>query len=230
MTRVKICGITNEEEIRISVEAGAHALGFVTEYPLDVPWNLDRNEARRLMALVPPFVYRVIVVGDNPDTVLSLAELLNPHAVQLHAKEPLDATKHIVTALAPRGIAVIKALRFSVETGQCDDTGSDPLEVAKLLEATGVSALLMDSVSETRPAGTGQSINWTMARKIRDNLHIPVILAGGLQADNVARAIDAVRPHAVDVISGVEDERGKKDPRKIRDFISAASDADRERA
>lgn len=220
MTRVKICGIMNEEEIRMAVEAGAHALGFVTEYPLDVPWNLDRKEARRLMRIVPPFVYRVIVVGDNPDTVLSLAELLNPHAVQLHAKEPLSVTRDVVDSLSSLGIPVIKALRFSVETGHCDDSGSDPLEVAKLLEATGISALLVDSVSENRPAGTGQSIDWTLARKIRDNLRIPLILAGGLRADNVGRAIEAVRPHGVDVISGVEDSKGHKDTRKIRDFIT----------
>ena len=225
MTQVKLCGIMKEEEIQAGVSAGAHALGFVTEYPLDVPWNLDRREARRLMTLVPPLIYRVIVVGDDPDRVLSLAEFLNPHAVQLHANEPLDVTRDIVTALAARGTAVIKALRFSVETGRCDDSERTPLEAAKLIEATGVSALLMDSVSESRPAGTGQSIDWAMARKIRDNLGIPVILAGGLHTGNVAKAIRTVGPHAVDVISGVEDPDGNKDPRKVREFIAAVSSA-----
>lgn len=225
MTRVKLCGIMTEEEVRLGVAAGAHALGFVTEYPLDVPWNLDRNEARQLMGIVPPCVYRVIVVGDDPDRVLSLVELLNPHAVQLHAGEPLDVTKAITAALTPRGIAVIRALRFSVETGLCDDSGRSPLETAKLIEAAGVNALLMDSVSEHRPAGTGRSIDWAAAREIRDGLRIPVILAGGLHAGNVARAIAAVNPLAVDVISGVEDSDGTKDPRKMADFIAAATAA-----
>lgn len=223
MTRVKLCGIMKEEEVRLGVAAGAHALGFVTEYPVDVPWNLDRDEARRLMGIVPPFVYQVIVVGDDPDRILSLAAFLRPHAVQLHGGESLNVTRCIVAALASRGVAVIKALRFSVETGLCDDSGRSPLETAKLIEATGVKALLMDSVSQHRPAGTGKSLDWAMAREIRDNLRIPVILAGGLHGGNVARAIDAVHPLAVDVISGVEDSEGNKDPRKVEDFIAAAA-------
>ena len=68
MTRIKICGMTSEEDIRLCAAAGVHALGFVVEYPIDVPWNLDRRRARELMRTVPPFVSRVIVVGDDPAT------------------------------------------------------------------------------------------------------------------------------------------------------------------
>ncbi|HET58136.1 MAG TPA: phosphoribosylanthranilate isomerase [Deltaproteobacteria bacterium] len=225
MTRVKICGMRTGEEVRLCVEAGAHALGFVTEYPADVPWNLDRDEAMRLMDLVPPFVYRVIVVGGDPDTVLSLAEYLKPQAVQLHGNEPPAVTRDIIAELSVMRIPAIKALRFSVETGRCLGTDLDPLEAGKLFESAGADALLLDSVSEKRVAGTGHSIDWTMARTIRDGLRIPVILAGGLHAGNVARAVTAVRPYAVDVISGVENPNGDKDPRKVRDFIAAAASA-----
>ncbi len=76
MTRIKICGMTRKEDIRLCSEAGVHALGFVVEYPIDVPWNLDRVKARELMRYVPPFISRVIVVGDNPDTVIELAKFL----------------------------------------------------------------------------------------------------------------------------------------------------------
>ncbi len=76
MTRVKICGMTSEQDIRLCVEAGVNALGFVVEYPIDVPWNLDREKARELMSAVPPFVSRVIVVGDDPDLVVQLAKYL----------------------------------------------------------------------------------------------------------------------------------------------------------
>jgi len=86
MTRIKICGVTSEEEIRICVAAGAHALGFVVEYPIDVPWNLERQRAKDLMAAVPPFVSRVIVVGDDPRRVIDCTKLLKPHAVQLHGE------------------------------------------------------------------------------------------------------------------------------------------------
>ena len=222
MTRVKICGMTTTEDIRLCVEAGVNALGFVVEYPIDVPWNLDREKARELMSVVPPFVSRVIVVGDDPDLVVQLAKYLRPHAVQLHGKEPLSVTAEIVSSLKALGIPVIKALRFSAETGRCAFSSDAPLDAARLIENTGVDALLLDSVSDVRPAGTGRSIDWGIAREIRAAVSLPLILAGGLHAGNVCDAVAAVAPYGVDAISGVEDPVGRKDPRKVRAFIEAA--------
>ncbi len=225
MTRIKICGVTTEEEVRFCVRLGAHALGFVVEYPIDVPWNLDRQTAGKLMRSVPPFVSKVIVVGDDPETVIALTELLNPHVVQLHGNEPLSVTATLVSAIHSLGIQAVKPLRFSVETGKCRSGSEDPVDAAKQIEDTGVDALTLDSVSDTRPAGTGQSIDWNLARKIRDSLSLPVILAGGLNAFNVGKAVAAVNPYAVDVISGVENPPGKKDPEKVKAFIQAVMKA-----
>ena len=222
MTRVKICGMTSKKDIRLCVEAGVNALGFVVEYPIDVPWNLDREKARELMRAVPPFVSRVIVVGDDPACVVQLAKYLRPHAVQLHGKEPLSVTAQIVSSLKALGIPVIKALRFSAETGQCAFSSDAPLDAARLIEHTGVDALLLDSVSDVRPAGTGRSIDWGIAREIRAAVSLPLILAGGLHAGNVGEAVAAVAPYGVDAISGVEEPVGRKDPRKVRAFIEAA--------
>lgn len=221
MTRIKICGITTEEDIRLCVNAGVHALGFVVEYPIDVPWNLDRKTAGTLMRSVPPFVSRVIVVGDDPGTVIELTELLSPHVVQLHGNEPVAVTASLVSAIHRFGIQAVKPLRFSVETGKCRSAIDDPVDAAKQIEDTGVDALVLDSVSDKRPAGTGRNIDWNMARIIRDAVRLPVILAGGLNADNVGEAIKAINPYGVDVISGVENSRGEKDPKKIKAFIQA---------
>jgi len=223
VTRVKICGVTRAEDIRLCVEAGAHALGFVVEYPLPVPWNLDRMEARDLMRRVPPCIARVAVVGDDPGTIVALAEALNPHAIQLHGSEPLLATAKIVAELKRRRVPVIKALRFNAETGKTSPSCEDPLKAARLIEETGVDALLLDSVSDRKPAGTGKSIDWGIARAIRESVGIPIVLAGGLHAGNVGTAISAVRPYAVDVISGVEHPVGRKDPEKMRAFFEAVS-------
>ncbi len=223
MTRIKVCGMTNEEDIRLCAAAGVHALGFVVEYPIDVPWNLDRRRARELMRTVPPFVSRVIVVGDDPATVVELAEFLKPHAVQLHGSEPLSVTVDLVPALKDLGVQVIKALRISVATGKCSSPCENPLEAARLIAETGVDALVLDSVSDVMPAGTGQSIEWTMARKIRESVPLPIILAGGLHSANVAQALAAVNPYGVDVISGVENPVGKKIPEKVRAFVETVS-------
>lgn len=223
MTRIKICGMTKNEDIRLCVEAGVHALGFVVEYPADVPWNLDRWKARELMRNVPPLISRVIVVGDDPETVVALAEFLRPHALQLHGSEPLSVTRQMVAAVKALDVQVIKALRFSVETGKCLNAPENPVDAARLIEGTGVNALVLDSVSDVRPAGTGRSIDWNIARTIRENVELPVILAGGLHSGNVGRAVSAVNPYGVDVISGVENPVGTKDPERVRAFVAAVS-------
>lgn len=229
MTRVKICGLMTEEDIRLCAEAGAHALGFVVEYPIDVPWNLDRVNARELMQTVPPFVSRVIVVGDDPATILGLTRFLKPHVVQLHGSEPLSVTADLVFSIKALGAQVVKALRFSVETGTCCSPWEDPLEAARMIEETGVDGLVLDSFNEARPAGTGQAMDWTTARRIRNAVDVPVILAGGLNAANVGHAVIAVNPYGVDVISGIEHPVGKKDPDRVRAFIEAVRDGDRGR-
>lgn len=223
MTRVKICGVTRVGEIELCVQAGAAALGFVVEYPLEVPWNLSRHAAEALLRRVPPFVSRVLVVGGDPNVVIAVTKQLRPHAVQLHGSEPLTITSELVVAIHALGATAIKALRFSVETGKCESAGDGPLDAANRILETGVDALLLDSVSSKRPAGTGQSIDWSTARAIRDAVAVPVILAGGLHVGNVRQATAAVDPYAVDVISGVEDSSGRKDPEKVRAFVAAVT-------
>ena len=78
MTRIKICGITTVEDIRLCAAVGVDDLGFVVEYPIDVPWNLDREQAGKLIRSVPPSVSPVIVVGEDPRTIIELTQLLKP--------------------------------------------------------------------------------------------------------------------------------------------------------
>jgi len=163
------------------------------------------------------------VVGDDPETVVELAKFLRPHVVQLHGNEPLHVTAGLVAELKALDLQVVKALRFSVETGTCTSVSEDPIDAARMIEETGVDALLLDSVSDARPAGTGRSIDWGIARMIRKSVALPVILAGGLHSVNVDRAIAAVRPYGVDVISGVEQPVGKKDRQKVKAFIAAVN-------
>ena len=221
MTRIKICGLTSEKDVCLCAALGADALGFVVEYPLDVPWNIDRRKARDLLSRVPPFIFRVIVVGDDPQTVMELISLLRPHAVQLHGNEPLSITANLVIAAHAQGVQVIKALRLSVETGECLTLCKDPFDAAKRIKDTGVDALVVDSVSKARPAGTGRIVDWGMTHKICDIIMLPVILAGGLNPENVGWAMNSVNPHGVDVISGVEAAVGVKDANKVRSFIKA---------
>ena len=222
MVRVKICGTTNREDIRICAQYGVDALGFVVEYPIPVPWNLKIAEAALLMERVPPFVSKVCVVGDDYEKVMETARNLRPDVIQLHGNEPLDITKRLVSSIKSLGIKVIKAIRFSLETGRPLSEIDDPLRLCVMLKEMGVDAIVLDSAAGSMPAGTGKRIDWGLAKKIRESVDIPIILAGGLNPENVYDALMQVRPYAVDVISGVEAERGKKDPEKVKRFIREA--------
>jgi len=219
MTRVKICGLMNEEDVRLCVKAGADAVGFVTEYPIPVPWNLDRLRARELAALTPPFVSTTAVVGGPVESILQIAHAVRPDVLQLHGDETKEDIAHICSSLADTGIKVIKALRIDIDTGKARFALEDPLEAATALAETGLSALVVDSKTANRPAGTGMPLDWNTIREISASLSIPLILAGGLTVENVAGAIERVRPYGVDVISGVERAPGIKDAERVLRFV-----------
>ncbi|UCF30810.1 MAG: phosphoribosylanthranilate isomerase [bacterium] len=222
MVRVKLCGLMSEEDMRAAEAAGADALGFVTEYPVAVPWNLRRDRAARLVRNAPPFITTVAVVGGAVSEMVDIALTVRPRVLQLHGDETLDMVRTVCDSLEGTGIMVIKALRIDVDTGEARFTARDPVEAARVLAGSGITALVVDSKTSSRPAGTGVALDWDLAGVIRDAIDIPLILAGGLTAANVPAATATVRPYAVDVISGVERESGVKDPDKMCAFVRAA--------
>lgn len=219
MTRVKICGLMSKADIRLCVDAGADAVGFVTEYPVPVPWNLDRSTARALAAWTPPFVTTTAVVGGAVETILKIAETVKPHFLQLHGDETKEEIEQICAAVAEMGIKVIKALRIDVESGRARFSEEDPVKAAAMLAETGISGLAVDSKTAKRPAGTGVPLDWRIVERIASSISIPLILAGGLTIQNVAEAIKRIRPFGVDIISGVEKAPGVKDEQSVFQFV-----------
>jgi phosphoribosylanthranilate isomerase len=217
LTRVKLCGLTSEADVALCAEAGADALGFVVEYPLPVPWTLDRARAAELMRGVPPFATRVAVVGGDAATILAIAETTHPDVLQLH----LDEDEATVTAVKERavGAQIVKAIR--IRSGETPPA-SEVLASARRFVDAGADAILLDSKTESRAAGTGIPVDWKLARDVAAGLGAPLVLAGGLTPENVAGAIETVRPHAVDVISAVEDARHRKVPERVSAFVAAA--------
>jgi phosphoribosylanthranilate isomerase len=222
MTRVKVCGLMSEADVAMAVSAGADSLGFVTEYPVPVPWNLHRAQSAGLVALAPPFVTTTAVVGGRVDDIIDIARTVRPHFLQLHGDETLEQIQTVCNALAGTGIKVLKALRIDVERGEALFTIKDPVGACALLERSGIAGVVLDSKTSSRPAGTGVPLNWGSLRGVSERIHLPLILAGGLTPWNVKEAIDTVRPYAVDVISGIEREAGVKDFRRMRQFVDAA--------
>ena len=229
MARVKICGMMCTRDVFLAQEAGAEGVGFVTEYPVPVPWNLSREEAGDLIRKAPPFVTTVAVVGGPPGRMLEIALSVRPTLLQLHGDETLEEIQEVVRGLEGTGIGVIKALRVNVDTGLACFEETDPIRAGKALAGSGIRALVVDSKTSSMPAGTGVSLDWEMAARMVRDLDLPVILAGGLSPGNVAEAVNKVKPYAVDVITGVEAQSGVKDPVKMKEFVAAAKGIKREK-
>lgn len=191
---VKICGITSRQDALAAADAGAAALGF--NFYSKSPRYLAPEAAASILAVLPAAIWKVgIFVNEPGDRVAALAEGLGLDIVQLHGN-----------AEPPAGLRVWKAVRV----GPQFDWGQ--------LEASQAEAFLLDTASEELHGGTGQTFDWRLAR----GAHRKVILAGGLDENNVREAIRAARPWGVDACSRLESSPGRKDHRKVARFIAAA--------
>jgi phosphoribosylanthranilate isomerase len=212
MTRifVKVCGITTAEDAVLAAEAGADAVGFVF-YPMS-PRRVDPARAAEVARELPPFVARVGVFVDAPrDEMARTADAVGLDLLQLHGDEPPEALSDL-----PR--RALKAIR--VGTGFTHD--------AALRYEGRAAGLVVDTrlVGETvLPGGTGVPFDWSLVARLRDEVRF-LMLAGGLDPGNVAEAIAAVRPQAVDVSSGVERLPGRKDAARLRAFLEAVRSAE----
>jgi phosphoribosylanthranilate isomerase len=206
-TRIKICGITREEDLAVAVAAGADALGFV--FYASSPRYVTPERAAQLVVHVPAFVTRVgLFVNEKAETVRAVLARVPLELLQFHGDEDAAYCSQF-------GRPWIKAARVK--------PGFDLLEYAlAFAQAPGVSGLLLDADVEGYGGG-GKTFDWAL---IPRNLPLPVILSGGLHPGNVAEAVRAIRPWAVDVSSGVEAARGIKDAQKITEFIAGVRDAD----
>ncbi len=208
MVRVKICGITSVSDAQFCAELGAHAIGL-NFFP-ESPRAISPFVAEKIVRELPPFVSAVgIFVSWAPEPVVALAQALGLSFAQLHG----DETPQNVAEVAKK-IPVVKALRL--------ERGSVLPAFSKYRDA---SAFLLDAARAGEFGGTGQTTDWPLARQAARSQRI--ILAGGLTPENVAEAIQAVRPYAVDVASGVESRPGKKDSGKLRAFFQAVESANR---
>lgn len=211
--KVKICGITNEKDLEMVCDLGADAVGFVVEVPSS-PRNLPLKKARQLFRRVPIFVKSVlVVVPQSLEAVLRLYGELKPDIIQIHGEsfyETAELKKRLPDTILVRSVSV-----------KSEEAVQEAVNAAKFFDAVHV-----DSWTAGRYGGTGLTHNWNVSRRIREAIHPkPLILAGGLNAENVKEAIEAVKPYAVDVSTGVEAKLGVKDPAKVEAFIKNAKQA-----
>jgi phosphoribosylanthranilate isomerase len=203
-TRIKICGITRERDVASAARAGADAVGLVF-YPPSPRW-VSVESARQLAAAAPVFV-SVVALFVNPQAaeVEAVVDRVRPHLLQFHG----DETAQFCESFA---VPYVKAVRMAPAV--------DLLQYAR--DYAGARALLLDANVEGYGGG-GMSFDWNL---IPPSLPLPVILSGGLHAENIVEAVRRVRPWAVDVSSGVEAAKGIKDEAKIAAFCAGVRHAD----
>ena len=205
MTRIKICGITRTGDALAAAQNGADAVGLV--FYERSPRHVSVEQAARLAAALPPFVTIVgLFVNAEAAFVREVLARVPLDLLQFHGDETPEYC-------AQFGKPYLKAIRVR--------EGVDLLQCAS--DFCGARGLLLDAHVEGVPGGTGATFDWNL---IPRSLPLPVILSGGLDAENVAAAIKQVRPYAVDVSSGVEAARGIKDTAKIARFIQEIRQAD----
>jgi len=198
-TRVKICGITRAEDAQTAAHLGADAIGMVF-YDAS-PRNVSIRQAQELLQSLPPFVCRVgLFVDAAPQQVRQIIESVPLDLLQFHGNESAaDCDQY--------GVPYIKAIRMESGLPLAD----------RISEYPKAAAILLDTFSASVAGGSGETFDWS---RIPAERPVPLILAGGLNADNVSAAIQAGHPYAVDVSSGVELDKGIKDAGKMSAFIN----------
>ena len=197
-TRIKFCGMTRLQDVQTAVELGVDALGFV--FVKDSPRYIEIHDAHRLSKSIPPSV-NLVGLFMNPESshVYEVLKHINLNYLQFHGQEDEAFCKQF-------NQPYLKSIAM----------GSDISISEYCRKYPSATAFLLDSHVEGQMGGSGESFTWN---PLPDDLDRPIILAGGLTAENVADAISVVQPYAVDVSSGIEASKGIKDPVKMRQFV-----------
>lgn len=205
MTRIKCCGMTRIEDALLAARLGADAIGLV--FTARSKRRVSIEQARAIRDALPPFVDAVaLFMDDEAAFVEEVAAAVRPDLLQFHGGETDEWCARF-------GRPYLKAIAM----------GEGAAALPRLHDYPRAAALLLDGHAAGEAGGSGKAFDWSL---LPHDLAQPVILAGGLHADNVGAAIRAARPWAVDVASGVESASGVKDAGKLRDFIAAVCVAD----
>lgn len=212
MVKVKICGFTNADDVSVACELGVDMVGVIL-----VPGStrcVTVEQAKRILAATSEGVAKVaVIMPREPNELDEFVRELKPDYLQIHLTFPEDELLKAKKRLGVKLIPVV-AIPQKVENRR------EILERAA--EVSGAADYLLLDTKGPSGGGTGLVHDWSLSLQIREAVNTPVLLAGGLNPSNVKKAIEAVRPHGVDVATGVESSPGKKDARLMREFIEAA--------
>ncbi|OGH97486.1 MAG: hypothetical protein A2104_07810 [Candidatus Melainabacteria bacterium GWF2_32_7] len=206
MVKIKICGITTLEDASLAAQLGAWAVGFI--FYKKSPRYIEPDKAKLIIKELPDNIEKIGVFVDLPlDEIQDIALKTGITQIQLHGNESKDFCTEVVNKI---NLPVIKAIRVK-----------DFVDLSSIPDYKNVvSAVLLDSYSKALFGGTGESFNWGIAKEAK-TYNIPIILAGGINPDNIVSAYAEVQPYALDISSGIEEYKGIKDHNKLKELFSA---------
>jgi phosphoribosylanthranilate isomerase len=231
MTWIKICGITNLEDALSAIDAGADALGFVF-YEKSPRW-IEPDTAREIVAQLPNGVETVGVFVDlAQDRLADIVNEVGLTGVQCRLRPRTDALAGGKSGFQrpTRMLLPLSATRLIEDEKRLQGLTSEFLRMAESRKPKGgLDTFVLDSTTRSQPGGTGRAFDWQRIAPLVHvmNRSVKVIVAGGLTADNVAEAMQILRPWGVDVSTAVEAAPGRKDPAKIKAFVRAVRNADK---
>ena len=210
-TKVKICGLMREEDVVMCARHGTDIIGFVVDYPHSVPWNINAQKAKGLISLAPESCETCIVTSGKTDKILKLVLDIKPDYVQLHGRENAADTEYLVNELAKHNIKVIKTI--------FPDT-PDLIKTAADFCKAGVYALLFDPRTPDN-AAKGGTVEISEFISLKNAVKCPVILAGGINPENVKKIIETTDAQIIDLMTGIEKSPGMKEEEKVISLFKA---------
>lgn len=218
MFKIKICGIATVDDAVAAAAAGADSIGlnFYGDSPRFVADDVAVLISEALTTNLTPVSVVGVFVNSSKEEIRRRTELLSLTYVQLHGDEPAELVREL------DGIPVIRAIRLQPGLNAEETTSQANAEIEKW-SAGGVAAVLLDAAAPGEFGGTGKRLDWEMVSRLTSP--VPIVLAGGLNAENVTQAITMASPAAVDVASGIEAFPGKKDETQMHQFIENATNA-----
>lgn len=211
MVFVKICGNTSPEDVALALKFGADLVGVIVDVPVRTPRKVSVEKAGEILSAVPKSKRVAVLMPSMVDEVLKVCDEVEPAYVQLHGGESQNFLEELKESIS---CGIIKTLHVH---------GKKAIKEVETFTLY-CDMLLLDTPSPTM-GGSGRKHDWTVSKEIVSIASIPVILAGGLNPENVGEAVTLVKPFGVDVSSGVEIRPGRKDPARVKNFIEAAKGA-----
>ena len=207
--RIKICGINNLEDALLAAKLGTWAVGFI--FYKESPRYIEPEKAILIVRELPDNIEKIAVFVDSPiNQIYDIVSNAGFTQIQLHGNESVD---FCIELIHRTHLPVIKAIRVK--------NSDDLAEISKYKNIA--SAILLDTYSKAQFGGTGESFDWDIAKKA-SAYGMPIILAGGINPDNISEAYSEIQPYALDICSGIEKYKGVKDHNKLRELFSAIKD------